>query len=66
MKPSSSVMDVTKPGDERSRGEGIKAVEELGSMPIIYTPWLNKGARVGSWERAGQVTFVVLGGSSQG
>uniref|UniRef100_A0A1D1ZWR8 Malic enzyme n=1 Tax=Auxenochlorella protothecoides TaxID=3075 RepID=A0A1D1ZWR8_AUXPR len=51
MKPSSSVMDVTKPGDERSRGEGIKAVEELGSMPIIYTPWLNKGTNFSESER---------------
>lgn len=47
MKVSRSAVDVTKPGDERARSEGLKAVDGLGSMPIIYTPWLNKGAPPG-------------------
>ena len=58
MKLSASAVDVTKPGDDRSRCEPLRAVEDLGSVPIIYTPWLNKGERGRRVGRSGRGCWV--------
>ena len=39
------VKDVTKPGDPGTRPREMRAVAELGSAPLLFTPTLNRGAR---------------------
>lgn len=60
LKLSASAVDVTKPGDDRSRCEPLRAVEDLGSVPIIYTPWLNKG-RWCDWEGLRPLVWLMHG-----